>query len=44
MLELAEQNGLSRLVGEHGDLSSTRVRSGSSNPAGRLTTIIAGMM
>jgi hypothetical protein len=44
MLELAEQTGLSRLIGEHVDLPSTRVRSGAVNPAGKLTTIIAGMM
>ena len=44
VLELAEQAGLSRLIGEHVDLPSTRVRSGAVNPAGKLTTIIAGMM
>ena len=44
VLELAEQTGLSRLIGEHVDLPSTRVRSGAVNPAGKLTTIIAGMM
>ena len=44
VLELAEQTGLSRLIGEHVELSSTRVASGAVNPAGKLTTIIAGMM
>ena len=43
-MELAEQTGLSRLIGEHVDLPSTRVASGAVNPAGKLTTIIAGMM
>ena len=44
VLELAEQTGLSRLIGEHVDLPTTRVKSGAVNPAGKLTTIIAGMM
>ena len=44
VLELAEQTGLSRLIGEHVDLPSSRVASGAVNPAGKLTTIIAGMM
>lgn len=44
VLELAEQTGLSRLIGEHVELPSTRVKSGAVNPAGKLTTIIAGMM
>ena len=44
VLELAEQTGLSRLIGEHVELPSTRVASGAVNPAGKLTTIIAGMM
>jgi hypothetical protein len=30
VLELADQTGLSRLIGEHVDLPSTRVRSGRS--------------
>ncbi len=42
-MELAEQTGLSCLIGEHVDLPSTRVpRRGKSG--GKLTTIIAGMM
>ena len=44
IMELAEQTGLSRLIGEHVDLPSTRVASGAVNPAGKLTTMIAGMM
>jgi hypothetical protein len=44
VLELAEQTGLSRLIGEHVNLASTRVASGAVNPTGKLTTIIAGMM
>ena len=44
VMELAEQTGLSRLIGEHVDLPSTRVASGAVNAAGKLTTIIAGMM
>lgn len=44
VLELAEQAGLSRLIGEYVDLPSTRVASGAVNPAGKLITIIAGMM
>ena len=34
MLELAEQTGLSKLIGEHLDLPSTRVASGAVNAAG----------
>src|SRR3974390_1002057 len=44
VLELAEQTGLSRLIDEHVQLPSTRVKSGAVNPAGKLTAIIAGMM
>jgi Transposase DDE domain group 1 len=43
VLELAEQTGLSRLIGEHVVLPSTRVKSGAVNPAGKLTSIIAAM-
>jgi hypothetical protein len=44
VMELAEQAGLSRLIGEHVELPSTRVKSGAVNPAGKLTTLIAAMM
>ena len=43
VLKLAEQTGLSELIGEHVDLPSTRVRSGAVNPAGKLTSIIGAM-
>lgn len=43
VLELAEQTGLSELIGEHVELPSTRVKSGAVNPAGKLTAIIAAM-
>jgi hypothetical protein len=43
VLELAEQAGLSELIGEHVDLPSTRVKSGAVNPVGKLTTIIGAM-
>src|ERR1700747_1915375 len=43
VLELAEQTGLSELIGEHMELPSTRVKSGAANPAGKLTAIIAAM-
>ena len=43
VLELAEQTGLSKLIDEHVDLPSTRVKSGAVNPAGKLTSIIAAM-
>jgi hypothetical protein len=43
VLELAEQTGLSTLIGEHVDLPSTRVKSGAVNPVGKLTSIIAAM-
>lgn len=44
IMKLAGQNGLSRLISEHVDLPSTRVVSGAVNAAGKLTTIIGGMM
>ncbi len=44
VLELAEQTGLSRLIGKQVDLPSTRVKSGAVNPVGKLTTIIGGMI
>ncbi len=43
VLELAEQTGLSQLIGEHVEVPSTRVKSGAVNPAGKLTSIIAAM-
>jgi hypothetical protein len=44
VLELAGQTGLSRLVGDHVDLPSTRVKSGAVNPIGKLNSIINAMM
>ena len=43
IMELAEQTGLSWLIGKHVDLPSTRVKSGAVNPS-ELTTIIGGMI
>jgi hypothetical protein len=43
VLELAEQAGVSRLLGEHVRFSSERVKSGAANPTPKLTSIIAGM-
>lgn len=43
VMALAERTGLSRLVAEKVDLGETRVASAGVNPAGKLTTIIAGM-
>ncbi|HKT03505.1 MAG TPA: IS1380 family transposase [Rugosimonospora sp.] len=43
MLELAEQAGLSRLLSEHVQFTSERVKSGAANATPKLTAIIAGM-
>jgi len=43
VMALAEQAGLSQLVAERVALGSTRVASAAVNPAGKLTSIIAGM-
>ena len=43
VLELAEQAGLSRLLGEHVRFVDERIRSGAANPVPKLTAIIAGM-
>jgi hypothetical protein len=43
LLELAEQAGLSQLLGEHVRFTGERVRSGAANPTPKLTSIIAGM-
>ncbi len=43
VMGLAEQAGLSELIGEKVVLRSTAVRSAGVNPAGKLTAIIAGM-
>jgi hypothetical protein len=43
VMTLAEQTGLARLLGEKVHISVPRVKSGSANPAPKLTTLIAGM-
>ena len=43
VMALAEQAGLSELVGDRVAVASTRVASAGVNPAGKLTSIIAGM-
>jgi DDE family transposase len=43
LLELAEQAGLSRLLGEHVRFTSERVKSGAANATPKLTSIVAGM-
>jgi hypothetical protein len=43
LMELAEQAGLSRLLGEHVRFTSERVSSGAANATPKLTSIIAGM-
>ena len=43
VMGLADQAGLSELIGEKVALRSSRVRSAGANPAGKLTAIIAGM-
>jgi hypothetical protein len=43
IMALAERAGLSELIEEKVLLGGTRVRSAGVNPAGKLTTIIAGM-
>jgi hypothetical protein len=44
VLELAEQTGLSRLLGEHVRFVDERIKSGAANPVPKLTSIIAGML
>ena len=43
VMALAERAGLSALVEEKVRLGTTRVRSAGANPAGKLTTVVAGM-
>ena len=43
MMALAERAGLSELIGERVRFRSTNVASAGVNPAGKLTSIIAGM-
>jgi len=43
VMALAEQAGLSELIDERVAITASRVRSAGSNPAGKLTSIVAGM-
>jgi Transposase DDE domain group 1 len=43
LMELAEQAGLSRLLGEHVRFTSERVKSGAANATPKLASIVAGM-
>lgn len=43
VMALAEQAGLSRLVGERVRFKATKVKSAGANPAGKLTSVIAAM-
>ncbi len=43
VMALAERAGLSELIEEKVDLGATRVSSAGVNPAGKLTTVVAGM-
>jgi hypothetical protein len=43
VMALAEQAGLSELIEERVAINATRVKSAGANPAGKLTSIIAGM-
>jgi hypothetical protein len=43
VLGLAERTGLSELISERVEFGATTVRSAGVNPAGKLTSIIAGM-
>ncbi len=44
MMTLAAQSGLSQLMADTIDIRKPRIKSGSANPAPKLTTIIAGML
>ena len=43
VMPLAEQTGLSRLLGEKVHIAEPRIKSGAANPAPKLATLIAGM-
>jgi hypothetical protein len=43
VMTLAEQTGLSRLLGEKVHIAEPRVKSGAANPAPKLATVVAGM-
>ena len=44
VMELAEQAGLSDLLGEHVVFRCERIRSGAANPTPKLTSVIAGLL
>ena len=44
VMRLAEQTGLSRLLGEKVHIIAPRITSGSANPAPKLATVVAGMV
>ena len=43
VMTLAEQTGLSRLLGEKVHIAEPRIKSGAANPSPKLVTVIAGM-
>jgi hypothetical protein len=43
VMTLAEQTGLSRLLGEKVHIAEPRIKSGAANPAPKLITVVAGM-
>jgi hypothetical protein len=43
VLTLAEQSGLSRLLGEKVHIAEPRIKSGAANPSPKLVTVVAGM-
>ncbi|MDT5075227.1 MAG: hypothetical protein QOF31_3521 [Mycobacterium sp.] len=44
VMRLAEQTGLSRLLGEKVHVTAPRIKSGAANPAPKLGTVVAGMV
>jgi hypothetical protein len=44
VMRLAEQTGLSRLLGEKVHITEAPIKSGAANPAPKLTTLVAGMV
>ena len=43
VMTLAEQTGLSRLLGEKVHIAEPRIKSGAANPSPKLVTVVAGM-
>jgi hypothetical protein len=43
VISLAEQTGLSRLLGEKVHIAEPRIKSGAANPSPKLVTVVAGM-